>query len=59
MRESDWTSRSIAFHRVPMKDFTGTTSVANIHGAVEFINKIGKTGKSVYVVVLSMKGVSV
>uniref|UniRef100_A0A1I7ZJY4 Phosphatidylglycerophosphatase and protein-tyrosine phosphatase 1 n=1 Tax=Steinernema glaseri TaxID=37863 RepID=A0A1I7ZJY4_9BILA len=49
MTKEAWEDEQFKFHAVPMQDFTGTTSRQNIQSAVEFMEEIASTGKTVYV----------
>ncbi|PAV61629.1 hypothetical protein WR25_00657 [Diploscapter pachys] len=49
MCKEDWEALGVRFHAIPMQDFTGTATRPQLVSAVEFIEDVAKTGKSVYV----------
>uniref|UniRef100_A0A0K0DVJ6 Phosphatidylglycerophosphatase and protein-tyrosine phosphatase 1 n=1 Tax=Strongyloides stercoralis TaxID=6248 RepID=A0A0K0DVJ6_STRER len=49
MDSEDWAKENIKFYHIPMTDFFGSTSRANVLGAISFMEEINNEGKSVYV----------
>lgn len=49
MDDAEWNKEEVKFYHLPMQDFTGSTTRQNIQGAVNFIDDVSKSGKSVYI----------
>lgn len=49
IQKEDWIAAGVAVHHIPMADFFGSAGRAQIDSAVQFIENISLTGKSVYV----------
>ncbi|KJH40623.1 dual specificity phosphatase, catalytic domain protein [Dictyocaulus viviparus] len=49
IQKEDWIAAGVSVHHIPMSDFVGSAGRAQIDSAVQFIEDISSTGKSVYV----------
>lgn len=48
-RKRDWEDANIAYHHIPMRDFTGCASTSDLQLALKFMSQITSNGKSIYV----------